>query len=52
MKGILLDQAYFFFIEANEFKVSMVILQNCPNPSSLSTKTSFDKLFIREILNV
>ena len=52
MKEIWLPGAYFFFIGANEFKASMVVLQNFFNPSSLLTKTSFNKLFIGETLNV
>ena len=52
IKGIPLPRAYFFFIGANEFKVSMVVLQNVCNPSPLLTKTSCGKLFIRETLNV
>ena len=40
--NIYIKKAYFFFTGANEFKLSMVVLQNFSNPSSLLTKTLFE----------
>ena len=41
---------YFFVIDANLFKVSILHLEKLSNP--LSTKTSFERLLIQDFLNI
>ena len=51
-QGRHLARAYFVFLGADLFKVTILILQNISIPSSLLTKTSFERLSIKYFLNV